>query len=301
MMPHWNVLNVCRSVVVVLFTGLLFFLQVAELSAAGDKNSGLLWEVNRPGAEPAYLFGTIHSEDPEVLQLAQPVQSAIDRSDTVVLEILLDTEAMMYSSVAMLMQDGRVLSEITGQPLFKQAALAIQTRGIPDVMLERMKPWAAAMVLSMPGSKTGQVLDMMLYQDALQQGKVVHGLETIEEQLNVFESLSETQQVTLLRDAVEHFSELDAMHAELLQAYKQRDLAGLMALSEASMEAGDRQLAEDFQQSLIVDRNYRMADRMQPYLQQGKAFIAVGALHLPGEEGLLNLLEQQGYTVRRLY
>lgn len=301
MTPHRNVMNVYHSAVAVLFTGLLFFLLVAALPAADDKNHGLLWEVSKPGAEPAYLFGTIHSEDPEVLQLAQPVRQAFDRSDTVVLELLLDAEAMMYSSVAMLMQDGRALSDIIGQPLFRQAALAIQSRGIPDVVLERMKPWAVAMVLSMPPSKTGQVLDMMLYQDALQQGKLVHGLETVQEQLNVFEVLSEAQQITLLKDAVENFAELDAMYFELLQAYKQRDLAGLMALNEASMETGDQQLAEDFQQRLIVDRNHRMADRMHPYLQQGKAFVAVGALHLPGEEGLLNLLEQRGYEVRRLY
>ena len=141
----------------------------------------------------------------------------------------------------------------------------------------------------------------MLYQNALQQGKVVHGLETIQEQLNVFESLSEADQISMLEEAVENFPDLDAMYADLLDAYKQRDLAGLMALNEASMKAGDPQLADEFQQRLIIDRNHRMSERMQQYLQQGKVFVAVGALHLPGEDGLLNLLEQQGYTVRRVY
>jgi uncharacterized protein YbaP (TraB family) len=301
MTQHQNALKVHRSGSAVLLVGLLFFLLVVSLQASEDKNYGLLWEVSKPGSEAAYLFGTIHSEDPEVLKLAQPVQQAIDRSVTVVLEMLLDVEAMMYSSVAMLMPDGRVLSGIIGEPLFQQTALAIQSRGIPEIVLERMKPWAAAVTLSMPASKTGQVLDMMLYQDALQQGKVVHGLETIQEQLNVFESLSEADQISMLEEAVENFPDLDAMYADLLDAYKQRDLAGLMALNEASMKAGDPQLADEFQQRLIIDRNHRMSERMQQYLRQGKVFVAVGALHLPGEDGLLNLLEQQGYTVRRLY
>jgi uncharacterized protein YbaP (TraB family) len=301
MTQHQNALKVHRSGSSVLLVGLLFFLLVVSLQAGEDKNYGLLWEVSKPGFEAAYLFGTIHSEDPEVLQLAQPVQQAIDRSDTVVLEMLLDVEAMMYSSVAMLMPDGRVLSDIIGEPLFQQTALAIQSRGIPEIVLERMKPWAAAVTLSMPASKTGQVLDMMLYQDALHQGKVVHGLETIQEQLNVFESLSEADQISMLEEAVENFPDLDAMYADLLDAYKQRDLAGLMALNEASMKAGDQRLADEFQQRLVIDRNHRMSERMQQYLQQGKVFVAVGALHLPGEDGLLNLLEQQGYTVRRLY
>lgn len=301
MMRYQGVMKANGTTLVACLLAVVFLQWFTPLRASEDKNHGLLWELSKPGIEPAYLFGTIHSEDPEVLQLPQPVQQAIDRCNTVVLEMLLDAEAMMYSSTAMLMMDGRMLSDIIGKPLFRQTASAIRSRGIQELVLERMKPWAAAVILSMPASETGLVLDMMLYQSALEQGKSVHGLETVEEQLNVFEALSEKDQVLLLQDAVENFPELDALHAELLEAYKQRDLAGLMALGEAAMQAGDQQLADEFQQHLVVDRNHRMLDRMQVYLRQGEVFIAVGALHLPGEEGLLKLLEQQGFTVRRLY
>lgn len=301
MMRCQGVVKANGTTLVACLLAVVFLQWFTPLRASEDKNHGLLWELSKPGIEPAYLFGTIHSEDPEVLQLPQPVQQAIDRCNTVVLEMLLDAEAMMYSSTAMLMMDGRMLSDIIGKPLFRQTASAIRSRGIQELVLERMKPWAAAVILSMPASETGLVLDMMLYQSALEQGKSVHGLETVEEQLNVFEALSEKDQVLLLQDAVENFPELDALHAELLEAYKQRDLAGLMALGEAAMQAGDQQLADEFQQHLVVDRNHRMSDRMQVYLRQGEVFIAVGALHLPGEEGLLKLLEQQGFTVRRLY
>ena len=164
-----------------------------------------------------------------------------------------------------------------------------------------MKPWAAAVTLSTPALETGEVLDRVLYQDAVQQGKAVYGLETLQEQLGLFDSMPEADQIALLRDAVDNFPELAAMQAELLAAYKQRDLDGLLTIYEASMQAGDQRLAEDFQRRLVDDRNQSMLERMQPYLQQGKAFVAVGVLHLPGKEGLLNRLEQQGYTVRRVY
>ena len=301
MMRCQGVVKANGTTLVACLLAVVFLQWFTPLRASEDKDHGLLWELSKPGIEPAYLFGTIHSEDPEVLQLPQPVQQAIDRCNTVVLEMLLDAEAMMYSSTAMLMMDGRMLSDIIGKPLFRQTASAIRSRGIQELVLERMKPWAAAVILSMPASETGLVLDMMLYQNALEQGKSVHGLETVEEQLHVFEALPEKDQVLLLQDAVENFPGLDALHAELLEAYRQRDLAGLMALSEAAMQAGDQQLADEFQQHLVVDRNHRMSDRMQVYLRQGEVFIAVGALHLPGEEGLLKLLEQQGFTVRRLY
>jgi uncharacterized protein YbaP (TraB family) len=301
MMQYLGVVKTAGAARVACCVAVVLLQLFTPLLASEDKNHGLLWELSKPGIEPAYLFGTIHSEDPGVLQLPQPVQQAIDRSHTVVLEMLLDAEAMMYSSTAMLMMDGRMLSNIIGKPLFRQAASAIRSRGIPEVVLERMKPWAAAVILSMPASETGLVLDMMLYQSALQQGKSVHGLETVQEQLNIFEALPEKDQVMLLQEAVDNFSGLDAMHAELLDAYKARDLAALMALNEAAMESGDQQLADEFQQHLVVDRNHRMVERMQVYLRQGQVFVAVGALHLPGEEGLLNLLEQQGFTIRRLY
>ena len=301
-MSHYqDVMKIHRQGPAVLLAIFLFFLLAAMTQAGTDRSHGLLWEVSKADTESVYLFGTIHSEDPAVLQLPEPVQQAFESSQIVVLEMLLDMEAMLYSSTAMLMMDGRLLSELIGEPLFRQVATAIRTRCIQEPVLERMKPWAAAVTLSMPVQETGQVLDAALYQDALQQNKAVYGLETVQEQLNVFESLSEADQVALLKDAVENFPEIDAMHAELLAAYKQRDLGGLMALNETSMKTGDQRLAEEFQQNLIVDRNHRMVERMREYLQQGSAFVAVGALHLPGEEGLLNLLEQQGYTVRRVY
>ena len=286
--------------VVLLAVVLLFFLAAITLADTG-RSHGLLWELSKTGQQPAYLFGTIHSEDPAVVELPATVKQAFDASNSVVLEMLLDTDTMRYSSTAMLMLDGRSLTDMVGMPLYKKVSAAIASRGIPELVLNRMKPWAAAVTLSTPALETGQILDLVLYQEALQQDKAVYGLETVQEQLDLFDSMSESDQVTLLRDAVNKFPELDALHAELLEVYKQRDLEGLLAINETSMQAEDQRLAKEFQRRVIDDRNHRMAERMQPYLRQGKAFVAVGALHLPGEQGLLNLLEQQGYTVRRVY
>jgi uncharacterized protein YbaP (TraB family) len=283
---------------------LLLFLACLQASSAlaeTARQRGLLWEIGRAGQPAGYLFGTIHSEDPAVLTLPAPVQQAFDAAEKVVLEVQLDMDAMLFSSQVMLLGEGRRLSEITGKDLFQQVARAIQTRGIPEIVLDRMKPWAVAVTLSMPAPESGEVLDMRLYQQALQAGKQVVGLESIREQLAVFDDMPESKQVVLLQDAVDNFPELDAMHRELLDAWMRRDLAALMAINTAAMQAGDQELAEEFQDRLIVRRNKRMAERLLPYLQEGKVFVAVGALHLPGETGLLNLLEQRGYTVRALY
>jgi uncharacterized protein YbaP (TraB family) len=278
--------------------GVLFCQAVVAALPSPGPGHGLLWEIDSPDSSPSYLFGTIHSEDTGVIGLAPVVERAFTGSRQVILEVNLDTDAMVTGSTAMLMTDGRRLSEIVGKTLFEQTVAALRSRGIPDVVVERMKPWAAAAALSMPASKTGLVLDMVLFQRAQQAGKPLHGLETIAEQLDVFEGLPLDDQVALLRDAVEQFASIDGMNDELLAAYKRQDLAAMMAINEAAMASGDQRLAREFQRRLVVDRNYRMAERMEPWLKQGGAFVAVGALHLPGEQGLISLLRQRGYSVR---
>jgi uncharacterized protein YbaP (TraB family) len=278
------------------------FLCVSVVSAADTRRDhGLLWEISKPGMAASYLFGTVHSEDPEVVQLAPPVQQAFDRSGSVILEIMMDMNAMIYSSTAMLMTDDRTLSEVVGESLYKKTALAIQSRGIPELVLERMKPWAAATILSVPPPETGLMLDLVLYQQAQAAGKQLHGLETIQEQLGIFDSMSENDQIQLLRDAVDNLDKIDRMNAEVLVLYKRRDLAGMQALNQRYMNDGDPGISRDLEQRLIIDRNRTMVERMQPYLQAGNAFVAVGALHLPGDQGLLGLLDRRGYTVKRVY
>ena len=218
--------------------------------AGTDRDHGLLWEIRADGVTASYLFGTIHSEDPQVLSLAAPVQAAFDDAERVVLEVLMDMEAMVYSSSAMLLMDGRLLSDIIGRSLFDRAASAISSRGVPEIVLDRMKPWAAATALSVPTPETGLVLDLKLYQEAERAGKPLHGLETIQEQIDVFDTLSERDQVILLKDAVEYQDEIDVMNTALLSAWKRRDLAAMMAISDESMQTGDQRIARDFEQRL---------------------------------------------------
>jgi uncharacterized protein len=225
-------------------------------------------------------------------------ERAFTGSRQVILEVMLDSDAMVANSAAMLLTDGRQLSQIVGKSLFAQTSAALQSRGIPEAVAEIMKPWAAASVLSLPAPVTGEVLDQVLFQRAQKDGKPLHGLETIAEQPAVFDGLPLGEQIALLRDTVDQFAGIDAMQAELLAAYKRQDLAALMAINQAAMATGDPRLARDFQRRLILDRNRRMAERMETYLRQGGAFVAVGALHLPGEQGLLRLIEQRGYSLR---
>ncbi|MEJ2452394.1 MAG: TraB/GumN family protein [Gammaproteobacteria bacterium] len=94
---------------------------------------------------------------------------------------------------------------------------------------------------------------------------------------------------------------MPAFLQSLIDLYLARDLAGLEAINNQQLQSADAKLAADVEQRLILTRNHRMVMRMQARLQEGYAFIAVGALHLPGEQGILKLLEEHGYLVKYVY
>jgi len=278
---------------------LLFLLLLAGQVAASEVpfGQGLLFRIERPGVTPSHLFGTMHSDQPDVVRLARPVSTAFDGSGTLALEMEMGAETMM---AAMVFSDGRELRGVIGDELYQRAVEAVALRGMPEMAIRHYKPWAVLTILSMPPPTTGQFLDLVLYQSALAQGKPVVGLETAQEQIAVFEGFSEVEQVAMLRETLDTQHLLGQMFEELTAAYLQRDLVRLMGLNDQYGPA-DPGLEGRIQEQLIDRRNRLMVQRMLPLLKKGRAFIAVGALHLPGESGILSLLSAQGYLVTRVY
>ena len=268
---------------------------------AGQFDKGLLWKIDSPDGKTSHLLGTIHLEDSRVTNLPVLVQRAFDRSSRVTLEITMDPAALISLSVAMMLTDGRDLRSVIGDRLYLRSIKALEDYGAAELVVAQMKPWAIATTLLTPKPKTGVVLDMKLYQEALAAGKQVDGLETAAEQLGVFDGMDEKLQIKMLQETLDQLPKIKGMYRELVEVYLQRDLAKMVALNDRYMDMSDRNLAEQFNQRVIVDRNHRMAERMESRLIKGNVFVAVGALHLPGKEGLLALLEKRGYKLTRIY
>lgn len=273
----------------------------ATAATSADKYSrGLLWRVERAGSPPSYLFGTLHSDDPRVLALAPPVRRAFDRARSFTMEVVTDAEALMLMAQHMFYQDGRTLAGVAGDELYRRALKALADEGLPDVGVERQKPWVVVMLLSMPRPQSGLPLDMALHAQATEQKKPVFGLETMAEQVSVFDDLPVADQVTLLKDTLDNHKEVRAQIEALTARYLARDLAGILDLAD-SYRPADSRVYDTVMRRLLADRNVKMVERMRPRLAEGNAFIAVGAGHLAGPEGLLPLLERAGYTLSPVY
>ncbi len=282
----------------------LFLLLVLPLQQTGAAEvlfgRGILFRVEQAGSPPSYIFGTIHSEDPRVVRLAPPVRKALADADRVVLELKLDGASLLAAANGMVFPDGRELPQVLGPELYRQVVAAAADR-IPEMLLKRYKVWVVATELSMPPTKTGEFLDLLLARYARVNGKQVVGLETVDEQLSLFDEMPEADQVQMLKDVLNYLPEMPMMFEELLGAYLERDLARLMEVNEKYADAGNPELEQAFQKRLIDDRNRRMVERLLPMLREGRLFVGVGALHLPGEKGVLRLLQQQGYQVEVVY
>ena len=286
------------STLVILIAALAPVTGVAEDVLHGK---GLLWRVEKAGKEPSFLFGTVHSEDQRVLDLPTSVRERLDVAAAVVIEAQVGAVNDLQSMQAMLFTDGTRLSEVLENSLYERTVAAMQNSGYPQMVVDFMKPWAISVVLSIPPPKSGIFLDLYLMNEARRQGKTVGGLETVAEQLEAMNSFSVTEQAAILEATLDHLAELGDLHEQLIRAYLDRDLDRLVRISKETMGLTSQAIAEKFNRTLLVERNQRMVQRMETYLDKGNAFIAVGALHLPDQSGVLALLENKGYRISVIY
>jgi uncharacterized protein YbaP (TraB family) len=279
----------------------VFVFVLAVPAWADEFDHGVLWAISKPGIPVSYLLGTIHSDDPRVTRLPSAVVQAFAKSRSFTGELDMSMDSLAQTQRAMLLPKSQTLHALIGDARYQKCVKFMADYAVPAEVVDRMKPWAIALQLNMPKPVTDRFLDLTLYQQAVARGLPVYALETISEQVAVFDKLPGEQQNILLDQAIANYENTPALIDSLIDLYLARDLAGMQSINDDQLQQGDAVLAAEVEQRLIVTRNHRMVARMQPRLQEGRAFIAVGALHLPGKEGILNLLEQQGYLVKYVY
>lgn len=267
---------------------------------------GLIWRVDGAGEKPSYLFGTFHSPDARLRALPPAVLSAFDAAEIVAFE--LDESRLDEAELAKSVQlpPGRRLEDILGPTLFRRAADMVAPMGVPAEGLQRLKPWALLSLFLAPAGEAlrpaadGQALDYWLQAEARRRGKTVYGLETAAEQIAIFEEMTEADQVAMVTQIVNRGPEMKEKIDRMLDAYLAGDETTLMAEAHGRMSAADAAMATRLYQRAIRDRNRVMVERMLPLMAQDATFVAVGAAHLPGAEGIVRLLQREGFAVTRL-
>jgi uncharacterized protein YbaP (TraB family) len=285
--------------------------RIEQEAAATLNGKGLLWKIETEGSAPSYLFGTMHMTDPRVTALTSRAQQAYDGAGTVVIETteVLDESKMMASLARepdlMMFTDGTTLPSLLSPEDAKAMEAGLAERGITLTSVLKMKPWMLSALLALPACEMARkaagapVLDVKLALEAKAAGKKLQGLETIADQLHAMASLPMEFHIKGLIETLKLGDRMDDVVETMIDLYVKGDTGTFLPLFRALLpdEEGDEMSYAAFEQAMIVERNKTMIKNAEPIIDAGSAFIAVGALHLPGPEGLIELLRKAGHTV----
>lgn len=285
----------------------IFFAVVALLTAAignaqtktvARESNSLLWKISGKGlAKPSYLFGTMHILCAEDIKISENFRNVINGSDLIYFEVDMDNMMEILGSLRYLkMSDNKKLSDLLSPADYEKVKDYFTKNAgmIPFPMMESFKPFFLNSMMSDQSmdcpSKEG--METAIMKEAKISKKEIKGLETIQFQASVFDSIPYERQAKELVKAIDSPSS-DVDHTkELVAVYKAQDLDRIQ-----SMTVQEDGVLSEYLDLLLYNRNANWAGKMAQLMPANSILFAVGAAHLPGEKGVIALLKKNGYTV----
>ena len=264
-----------------------------------DSNT-LLWQVSgKKLKNPSYLFGTFHLLCKDDINFSEQLKTVLLSSDEVYMEMDMDDPSTMLSGLFyMNMKGGKKLKDLyTAVEYKKVESYFTDSVGIPLMMLQSIKPYFLVAMLypKMMNCKTASGVEEELVSIAKENKKKIKGLETIQFQSSVFDSIPYEWQAKELLKNIDSFSIYKKEFDTMLLQYKNQQLPA-MENSLAKSEFG----SDKYEDILLTKRNLNWVGQLKTIMKKESVFVAVGAGHLVGEKGLINLLRKEGYTVEPL-
>ncbi len=275
----------------------LSLLGLVMLQANAQKlDNALLWKISGNGlSKPSYLFGTIHITCDATLD--QNVLNAMDDTSQLYLELDMDSPSMQAEMMGgMMMKNGVTMSSLVSAEDFAIVDKFLQeTTGMSAKMMNNFKPFMISSLLIQ------QMMDcpMQSFETELQklskaQGEETYGLETVQEQLAVFDAIPYKEQMDeLVKTAKDNMVKDKAEFAKMMELYKKKELDNLMKL----MEESENKLYNQHNDLLLSNRNNNWIPKIETIAKEKPTFFGVGAAHLAGEDGVIMLLRKKGYKV----
>ena len=259
--------------------------------------NSLLWEISGKGlTKPSYLYGTIHVICPADMVMTEQMQIRLKNTEQLSLEVDMDDPNMMLAMLREVpMKNGITLKTLLSAEEYQ--IISDYFRQSLNMDLAMVQTWKPIMLTSLLYTKvadcTPQSYEATFMKMAKEQGKEVIGVETLEEQLTVFDKIPYKKQAQMLLQGIKEIDKSKKEFTQMIAAYKKQDLEGFEKLFQESSQG-----LNDFADVLLVQRNKNWIPVMEREAKEKPTFFAVGAGHLGGDQGLIQLLRQQGYTVK---
>lgn len=276
-----------------------FHLGIAQEST----EKALLWEISGNNLEkPSYLFGTIHLACEGDVELRSEIKTAFDSTENLILEIAMDDPAVLTKMMqASISTDGKTISEKLGNELAAKVDLLLQEKmgtGLASFDQLNLPTFGAQMSLLSLDCPMALGYDMVLTLEAKQKGKQIIGLETIEKQVELLFSQTDDEAIQTIRYMVDNMDEFILETKQLVEAYKDQNIQELYNFTKKAME--DPKYPNGNIEEFLDERNQSWIPIIEKHIQSKPSFIAVGAAHLAGEQGVIQLLRNQGFSVKSI-
>ncbi|MDO2437301.1 TraB/GumN family protein [Aeromonas veronii] len=255
------------------------------------------------GNQQHWLQGSIHAGKPALYPLPEPVERAWLQSRSLVMEVDMNSitpDQWQQTASLTRLVDGKPLKDHLPAELYQRTLMAGARYGIDEATLATLRPWFAAITLTQAAMarsdfKSELGIDQHFATRAAKEGKPVVGFETLLEQLGYLASVGDNQTL-MLASTLDELPMLESGFAAVMKAWQQGDEATLINLLKEEMAPPP--LQSWMEQTLLAERNHNWLKKWSTL--PNESFIVVGALHLYGEQGLLALLEQQGWRITSL-
>jgi hypothetical protein len=268
-----------------------------------DNSQAVFWRIEKGDRSPSYILGTLHIAHKSLQGLSPIVRSAISDARVVALEQKELSRGAYGQTMAqagkMMSASDKPLQRMLDEGELKVVEKAISAAGYPEDLALGIRPWVATLFLAGSCPDEGhEPMDLIIANQAKSQGKQTVGLETLLEQFESLASIPDESQAAWLRASIEMHDRLDDVTVTMVELYHGRHIAASLGLTrELAPHAGltDTSLY-DIHEGLIGHRNVRLAERSGRLFEDGGAFVAIGAAHLPGHDGVISILKRNGFT-----
>ncbi len=272
--------------------------KAAEHLPVNKDDNTLLWEISgKDISRPSYLFGTFHLMCKDDIDFSNNLKTAISKASDVYFEMDLDDPANTLGGIFFMnMNNGKTLKDLYTDEEYKRlSGYFSDSLQLPMMMLQKMKPMFLEAMLypKLMACKTMSGVEEELLRIAKQDKKEIKGFETMQFQASVFDSIPYDVQARGLLKTLDSLQQYKVYFDSMLMVYKDQQLTKIETLFN-SKEFGDG----ENQDILLDNRNKNWVKQLKHILKTENIFMAVGAGHLVGKNGLIELLRKEGYTVK---
>ena len=294
-----------RRILVLFLILFLFSFAVCIQDASCQDQKSFLWKVTSDD-NTVYVLGSLHMMRPQDYPLNKCIEDAFNKSDVLSVEAnindttQLDLENLLEKA---LYPENETLEDHVSRETYETIEKETGRLGLPLMLVQRQKPWFLALSLTSMellnmGFNPSYGIDMHFLSQASGKKKIVE-LESIEYQFNLLSDFSDDEQEAFLLYSLEEIHILKQEMASIIDAWKRGDAKALESIM-AESTSGNIDMSTVLEK-LIYGRNRRMVDKIEGYLEKDKPyFVIVGAGHLVGKKGIINLLKERGYTVEQM-